>query len=443
MSEATPTASSPVAIAKYERDKNSLRTTIELADGFRDLDPKASVLIKPNLVWGGGGSRKIPRFGMITTSRVIEDLVVLLKAHGCTNISIGEGTVADPELGSTTESGFAWSGIARVAAKYGVRLIDFNAGPHESVDLGGMKAHIAARALEADFLINVPVLKTHVLTKVSLGLKNLKGCLSMASKKRFHQFALEELIARNAKLLQPKLTIIDGIYSLEGGPTTLGTAHRTDLVAASRDTLGCDAIGATLLGIDPSSVDHLAAYARLLGRVLRLDEFLVRGVSPDQVARRFSWEKNTFEEVLRRAGISGVTVQWPGKRFCTLCYTGLESTVVALAKDLAGRSFDGVEICAGADVRAKPESKKVVLVGDCAARRNADRPDAVAVRGCPVGAAKLLTTTAMQMLGAAGALRVLVPRTLKVIGNRLGWYDEVFPAYQDYRPPEFDPAHFS
>ncbi|MBI5015267.1 MAG: DUF362 domain-containing protein [Deltaproteobacteria bacterium] len=445
MNEPTPASSAtpPVGITRYEPGRNSLRAAIEWADGFRDLDPSTSVLIKPNIIWGGGGSKKIPRYGMITTARIVEDLVVLLREHGCTDISIGEGTVADPQMGSTTSRGFTWSGIRRVAQQHRVRLVDFNAGPHEPVDLGGIQARISTHALRAGFLISVPVLKTHAMTKVSLGLKNLKGCLSMGSKKRFHQHGLDELIARNALVLQPKLTVIDGIYALAEGPTSLGAAYRFDLIAVSRDALTCDAAGSALLGIDPTSVEHLVAYADLVGRSPRLEAVPVRGVPLDEVSRSLSWEANTYEDVLRRAQISGVTVPWPGKRCCTLCATGLGCALVALAKDVAGRTFDGVEICAGADVRAQPRSKKVILVGDCAARSNADRRDAVAVRGCPVGVTGLLSTLAIHTLGLSEGLRVLAPRALKTLAHRLGLCDELFPAYRTYSPPEFDPLHFS
>jgi len=79
-------------------------------------------------------------------------------------------------------------------------------------------------------LINVPVLKTHGQCKVSLGMKNLKGCLSMSSKRAFHGKDLHRMIALLNTKIKPKLTIIDGLYAMEHGPSALGLAHRMNLL---------------------------------------------------------------------------------------------------------------------------------------------------------------------------------------------------------------------
>jgi len=59
----------------------------------------------------------------------LQDLVQLLREQGCNNISIGEGTVANKELGSDTCRGYRLSGIKRVAEEYGLKLIDFHKVP--------------------------------------------------------------------------------------------------------------------------------------------------------------------------------------------------------------------------------------------------------------------------------------------------------------------------
>jgi uncharacterized protein (DUF362 family) len=82
-----------------------------------------------------------------------------------------------------------------VAKRYGAKLVDFNSEPFEEVQLEKIKVKISRWALESDFLINLPVLKTHRQTKVSLGMKNLKGCLAIESKKKFHKHDIARLIA--------------------------------------------------------------------------------------------------------------------------------------------------------------------------------------------------------------------------------------------------------
>src|SRR4030042_2817201 len=204
-----------VSIVKYDGTINPLRNAIEQCNGFSELKQNDKVLLKPNIVWGGGGTNKIPKYGLITTSKIVEDIIQLLHQHGCRNISIGEGTIADKEFGSDTFNGYKRYGFANVAKKYGVKLIDFNKESYKQFELNGTKIEISNAALEVDFLINLPVLKTHSQAKVSLGLKNLKGCLSMGSKRKFHEKDLERMIALLNTQVKPKLTVIDGIYGLE------------------------------------------------------------------------------------------------------------------------------------------------------------------------------------------------------------------------------------
>jgi uncharacterized protein (DUF362 family) len=81
-----------VAIVRYENPLESVRKAVELSRGLDHLPSKAKVFIKPNIVFW---TKEVPfpKWGVITTSRVIEDMVVLLKERGIDDITIGEGTV--------------------------------------------------------------------------------------------------------------------------------------------------------------------------------------------------------------------------------------------------------------------------------------------------------------------------------------------------------------
>ena len=173
------------SLVKFDGSLDSLHKAIELCQGFESLGRNDRVLIKPNNCFR---HKIMPPYGMVTTSKVIDGVVQLLLEHGCKDISIGEGAIIGifDELEPYTKRGFQGTGIEKISEKYGIKLIDFNGGAFHELDLGGVKVQVSRAALDADFLINVPVLKTHFQAKVSLGFKNLKGCLSKDSKKRFH-----------------------------------------------------------------------------------------------------------------------------------------------------------------------------------------------------------------------------------------------------------------
>jgi uncharacterized protein (DUF362 family) len=431
----------PVAIVKYDGTLGALRRCVELCNGFEKLREDNNVLLKPNMAWGGGGSKRMPKYGFVTTSRIVEDLIQLLRERGCRHISIGEGAIVSDELGSDTFKGYKWSGIERVARKHGVKLIDFNREPHRKVELDGTEIGVSNAALESDFLINLPVLKTHSQTRVSLGLKNLKGCLDMRSRMEFHKGDLEHLIALLNTRVKPELTIIDGIYAMERGPDFLGTAHRTDVIIAGKDNLSCDVVGSTVLGIEPSSVEHLKEFASMAKRSLDISTVDVRGESIKDVVKELKWDRDP-EDMFREAGVKGVSFQHPGKHFCSGCLISVESVLVAFLKDNAGITLDDIEICCGPDVKPRKEPRKSFLVGSCSIGANRDLGNAIRVKGCPPKVRETLITLMNHTLEKRRARRIMAIRGLKKIAHKLAIYDEDFPAFKRYESPEFDRRHF-
>ncbi len=430
-----------VAVTKYDGSIESVKRGIELIDGLEGLKSSDNILIKPNIVWGGGGSKKISKFGFITTSTIVEGIVRHLKEMGFSRISIGEGSIANDEVGSDTMKGFAWSGVKKATTRYGVKLIDFNKEAYDKFELGESKVDIARAVLESDFLIDVPVLKTHAMTKVSLGMKNIKGSLSMKSKKKFHMLNLNEMIALLNTRIEPHLTVIDGIYAMEGGPSALGRAHRADLIITSKDVFSCDVIGSAILGVDPASVGYMRRFAEIRGRSVDPTTIKVLGEKLEDVKRPLKW-KVDYEAYFKEAGIDGVTMQWPGYMFCTNCVVCADFLVASFCKDNAGVKIDPVEYCFGGGAKAKEDSSKVILFGDCAIRNNKPIAAAAMVKGCPPKIIDSMMAMISHSLDKKRARKVLSTRIAKGVLNKIGLYHEFFPRPFAYDPPEFDPRHF-
>lgn len=429
---------SEVAITRYDGTINALTKGIDLIKGLEGLSPSDNILIKPNVVWGSGGNE--PKFGMITTSRMIEDIIILLREKGCHKISIGEGSLANDETGANTFKAFAWSGIEKLAKKYDVKLIDFNT-THKKVKLGKNNFEIAPSVFETDFLIDVPVLKTHATTKVSLGMKNLKGCLSMKSKKKFHMLDLNKMIALLSTHVKPNLTVIDGIYALERGPMSSGRAYRTNLIITGKDVFSCDMVGSAVLGIDPKTVDHFIRFSELNDRPIEIESVNVMGEKIEDVLKPLRWQVD-FEVSFRLAGIDGITVQWPGERFCTNCVICSGDLLKYFCKDNAGIEVEPVELCFGGEVKAKEDSKKVISIGDCAIRSNRANKNAIKVEGCPPSISECLKIVTNNTLDKKRARKILAIRYFKELLSKFGVYNENFPRKFTYDMPEFDPKHF-
>jgi uncharacterized protein (DUF362 family) len=145
------------------------------------------------------------------------------------------------------------------------------------------KVKVAKTALES-VLISVPKLKIHRLATVTLGIKNLMGAL--ASKGSMHNGRLSENIADLASVLRPSLTVIDGIIA-GGGHETSGNPVKMDLVIAGADPVAVDAVGAAVMGIQPTEVKHLVLVERKGLGTCRLENIEVVGEPVEKVRCKF------------------------------------------------------------------------------------------------------------------------------------------------------------
>jgi len=379
-----------VSIVKHNDTYNTLKEALELCDGLKGFARNDKILIKPNLVaWDF--DLPFPPYGVLTTSALIFALVQILHEEGYANITIGEASLGG--TGSMTNRIFKVLGYDKLREKYGVEIVDFNQEKFEDVDVGGFRLSIAGKAVEADKIINVPVLKTHNQCKVSLGIKNLKGCVDRKSKKYCHHKdeELEHMFPRIAEKLPVELTIIDGIFALEKGPVHSGKAFRKDILVASRELLACDVVGAALLGYNAAEVEHLNYFAQRNGRSIELSEVETRGESiADQsqfLDYNWDWtEDNTMPVGFKKRGITGLAIRKYDDSLCTACSKAFNPVLILFMSAFKGAPFPRVEFVSGKRQEASPGFEKTVLFGKCAYHRNKDNPNInkpIIIKGCP------------------------------------------------------------
>lgn len=390
-----------VSLTAYAESPSSLAAAVKKAKGFETLRPRQSVLIKPNLV-GWDPVYPIAPYGVYTTSRLVEDMVILLKEFGVDRITIGEGSAPRGEKRGVkgTQLIFSALGYRYLEEKYGVKLVDFFEEPFVPVELGDYTLNFARAAVEADFLVNMPVLKTHNQTTLSLGLKNLKGCVDLKSRRLCHnaEVPLDYFCSLFAEALKPSLTVLDGIYGLEKGPYYLGTAHRMNVVAASRDPLAVDALGAVVAGYAPAAIEHLAVFAKRNGRSLDLASFDIRGESPERFVRPlkcdFSWrEDDSGPRNWDKLGIAGIRIPKYDQTICTGCSAMYNPLLMLITSAYKGEPFEGIEVLTGKKMSPSPGFNKTVLFGNCMIRKNRKDPnikEAVCIKGCPVAMEEII-----------------------------------------------------
>ncbi len=398
------------SIVKFNNDRSQVAQAVELAGGLSDLRPGSRVLLKPNLVmWDS--FYPYPKFGVVTSSLVVEEMVKLLAEYGCSEIVIGEGSIVDKGLGSDTKTAFAGLGYHTLRDRYGVKLVDFNDGPFERVEFDGFALDVASPALQTDFLINLPVLKTHGSTKVSLGLKNLKGCLHTRSKMYCHhrEKPLDDFVSQLADAVKPSLTVIDGIYTLERGPVVNGRAYRSDIVVASCNPFAADAIGAQLLGYHPDEVSHIRQFGDR--HDISLADVDTVGEEVGKLARPLAWDwpwlpDNSGPEAFARQGISGIHYPKYDNTICSGCSYLNNYLLITLMGAYARMPFNGMEFLGGKTCVSQGGFSKTFLFGKCAMQLNRDNPmirEAVPIPGCPPGQKQILATLNSQRIPADDA----------------------------------------
>ncbi len=125
---------------------------------------------------------------------------------------------------------------------------------------------IAKVVVEADFIINMPGLRTHVLTNMSNALKNVMGFLPRNITRLVHLAGLDEAIVDLNRTINVDLIMTDAIYSLQGSfPANGGQALKTDFIMASTDSVALDTVAAKIIGYQAEDINPvvLAAQAGL------------------------------------------------------------------------------------------------------------------------------------------------------------------------------------
>jgi uncharacterized protein (DUF362 family) len=278
-----------VSIVKVDSDDiyGTLEKVVELAGGI-GIKKGDFVVIKPNVK-----NQSPPGYGIVTDPRIVKALVQLSINKGVKKLKIAEGA-AYPTGAYDTMAAFEASGITSIAKEFGVDLVDLNG--YDSLDVDVDKGYVldwvrvGRCVMEADFIINVPVLKTHKGTLISACLKNIGvGCAVREEQKRLHRLGIDEGLVDVCSIIKPKFNLVDGLVALEGDGPNLppGIARPLGLLVGGADGLAVDAVCSMIMGIDPNEIKHLKlAYEKGLGE-LDLREIEIRGEALEDVITKF------------------------------------------------------------------------------------------------------------------------------------------------------------
>jgi len=276
-----------VSIVRVDEVPEAVEKAVELGGGL-GIKEGDVVVIKPNTK-----NQSPSGYGIVTDSRVVEAMVSLSVRHGAKRVKIAEGA-AYPSGAYDTFSSFDVSGITNIAKKWDVELVDLNS--HDSIDMDVPKGlvldwvRVGRSVVDADIVINVPVLKTHRATLITACVKNMGvGCATREEKKRLHRVGIDEALVDVYSVVKTNFNLVDAMVAMEGDGPNLppGKSKPLGLLIAGKDAVAVDAVCAEIMGIDPHKVKHLTLAQRQGLGVLDLDKIEVRGENLDDVVTRF------------------------------------------------------------------------------------------------------------------------------------------------------------
>ena len=271
------------------------------------------VVIKPNNV-----STEIQLSA--THADCLEAILEFLKSIG----KLDGAVIAESAATGPTMEGFHNYGYPRLAAKYGVKLIDFDQQESKTVHVFDQKdfrphaVRMSPILLNRDnFIISVAKLKTHDLVVATLSLKNIilgapvkdpgfrwgKGRTpgKLTQKPIVHGsgiYGINYNLFSLSERLHPDLAVIDGFDGMEGNGPTNGTAvdHRVCLV--SPDWLAADRVGVELMGIDFSKIGYLNYCAKAKRGQTDLDRIEILGPPLARHVRHYKLSDNIERQLI-------------------------------------------------------------------------------------------------------------------------------------------------
>ena len=241
-----------LAVVKGEDPYVITVKAVEALGGMEKFVKKNStVLIKPNIGWD-----RSPEQAGNTNPYVVAALVEMCFKAGAKRVNVFDRTCND------AKRCYENSGIEKAAKEKGANVYfpdDWNIVKANFNYKSPMEGWPVYRdALECDTFINVPVLKNHGLTGLTLSMKNLMGICS--GQRGLIHFDIGTKLAHLTDFIKPDLNVIDAYrVLLRNGPTggDLADVMVMKTIIAGTDPVLCDSYAAKLMDKDPLSISYI------------------------------------------------------------------------------------------------------------------------------------------------------------------------------------------
>jgi uncharacterized protein (DUF362 family)/ferredoxin len=220
------------------------------------------------------------------------------------------------------------------------------------VDIGEPfgRIEIAREALEADVVVNLPKLKTHTQMLLTVGVKNLFGCIVGLKKPEWHmrsgvdRHMFARLLVQICRTVNPAVTLVDGILGMEGqGPGRSGVPRRLGRLVGGASAPAVDAAVCRMVGIAPGELPtHRAAVAlnlvpedvEVVGDFATIERFKLPVLAP------LTFGPKRFHRLMRKHLVQRPTVDPVTCRLCGECWRVCPAKAITPYARMIGFDYD-------------------------------------------------------------------------------------------------------
>lgn len=342
---ATQLATDSIAITRtFDGIEEAAHRIIERLGGMASVMRGARfALLKPNFVAGRSAET-----GSTTSFALLKAVAEEVRACG-----------AEPVLCETPgtefdrEATYTILGVEKFCAENGIRIVrvDPEGGEQDWVELRPpgarqLRRFHVPRFLQETCLINLPVLKTHVVSTMTLGMKNPMGILPRPDRRAMHTFGIDQCIVDMNRGIKPDLTIVDGSVGQDGEGPLYGDKADLQVLVAGRNSLAVDLVCCRLVGVKPHDIPHLRLALEQLGQ----PSWTLVGEDVGMIKQfRLPKQKALYRFIFWLMYPLDYPYNWiaeRGKHFCTTLYgTGLVGTRPQINEMSCTRCGVCVETC--------------------------------------------------------------------------------------------------
>lgn len=229
-----------VAMVRGTDWARATRDAIDMVGGLPDLTGK-TVMLRPNVI----SSNPHPE---TTNPEVIRGAIQAVKAKGAARIIVAEDGFANARTGSGTLAAMTTLKITEMCQKEGAEALDLKGRPTVAQSPSGATQwsggiNFYKDVLDADYVINIPVCKTHGSANFSMAIKAWFGCVP----ERPHSGNLHSKLAELHLVKQENFVVLDATKAMVTGGPQNGTAADSQIVVATRDPIAADVTGLCII----------------------------------------------------------------------------------------------------------------------------------------------------------------------------------------------------